>query len=386
MKNTSAAQSLPQNSPQNARQNSAHGDQRSNKIPEQYLISPFWDLFLVGGGSMLMFLLANLFFKADLPDASVGWFVFNLSYLVNFPHFLVSYQILYNDFRGEIFKKPRFFWAAVVSPLLLIGVLVYAFAAKQPVVLGYMVNAMYFFVGWHYVKQIFGCISVSNAINRFYYSSAERFVLKSNLFSLWGLSYVSQNIGAQSYDMEGVKYLTFDFPAILPSIAIGCVALSGVAVLGMHVKRYIRDGRVPSRTAMAAFLTIYVWYIPTLYHPMFFHMIPFFHSLQYLLFVYKLPPQQSECGQSRSRLGRVSKELGQGCIWISGLGYDHRGAFVSDHSAIYRWTSVGGSNGVWSNRCGFCCYDLHQYSSLLYRQCHLAGSECGYGKNICSPI
>ncbi|MGE0528513.1 MAG: hypothetical protein AB7P49_15700, partial [Bdellovibrionales bacterium] len=28
------------------------------------------------------------------------------------------------------------------------------------------------------------------------------------------------------------------------------------------------------------------WYLPLLSHPMFMHMIPFFHSLQYLLFVY----------------------------------------------------------------------------------------------------
>jgi hypothetical protein len=43
---------------------------------------------------------------------------------------------------------------------------------------------------------------------------------------------------------------------------------------------------------LCSFAAIYVWYLPAAYHVHFWYLIPFFHSLQYLLFVVTLKRNQ----------------------------------------------------------------------------------------------
>ena len=135
-------------------------------------------MLLIGGASLILLALMSVSLRPEAPATSIGWWVFSLSFVVNFPHFLVSYQMLYVDFRERIFKDLRFFWAGVLAPLLLIGVLLAGFAINNPRILGLLASSMYFFVGWHYVKQIFGGISVSNAMIQFYYNKVERTLLR----------------------------------------------------------------------------------------------------------------------------------------------------------------------------------------------------------------
>jgi hypothetical protein len=252
----------------------------------QFLISAAVDLLLVGGLSIGMFFLISTLFKASAPDASVATFVYNCSFLVNFPHFLASYQLLYGDFRHEIFNRPRFFWAAVIVPGLLAGIMLIALFTEDAPVLSYVLNSMYFFVGWHYVKQIFGTIMVTNSLQNYFYQSHDKLVLKLNLFSIWAISFLTPNIGKNEYQQMGIKYASLEFPPWFLSIAYTSLALSAVAVVMLHIKKFLVEGRWPSKTAVVSMLAIYIWFIPMFSHPMFGHMIPFFHSLQYLLFVY----------------------------------------------------------------------------------------------------
>ena len=243
-------------------------------------------MLLIGGASLILLALMSVSLRPEAPATSIGWWVFSLSFVVNFPHFLVSYQMLYVDFRERIFKDLRFFWAGVLAPLLLIGVLLAGFAINNPRILGILASSMYFFVGWHYVKQIFGGISVSNAMIQFYYNKVERTLLKSNLFSLWAISFLIPNIGEHSYAQDGIGYSSLELPGWTLNLAYAALVLSGLAVVVTNVQKYIREGKTPSPTAIVCFITIYAWYVPALSHPMFMHLIPFFHSLQYLMFVY----------------------------------------------------------------------------------------------------
>lgn len=250
------------------------------------LISKPIDAFMIGGLSLLLFAFMSVMVKYESPPAAILTLVFNLSFFVNFPHFLASYQLLYVDFRSKIFREPAFFWAGVAVPLFLVLLLVSAFAKKEVFLLANIAKTMYFFVGWHYVKQIFGGVIVTNALKNYFYNSIERFFLKANLFSLWAISFLVYNVGDYKYNLNGISYSSMNLPNWTFKVAYTFLILSGIGVLYTHLAKYIREGHWPNLTAFICFASIYAWYLPAMSHPMFFHIIPFFHCLQYLLFVY----------------------------------------------------------------------------------------------------
>lgn len=257
----------------------------SNQRPT-YLINAATDIILIGGASIFLYMIMSVMLAPTAPDASITWLVFYLSFAVNFPHFLVSYQLLYYDARHMILKKFRFFWAAVIAPAIILGCLFAAIAIGKQSALGYLANAMYFFVGWHYVKQIFGGVVVTNALQKFFYNKVERWALQANLYAMWMISWVSQNLNQTNYKLEGIPYQGLGLSPQWLSFCFWAVAFTAALVLTTHVQKWIREGRLPSPTAMVCFASIYIWFLPVLYHPMYFHIIPFFHSLQYLIFVY----------------------------------------------------------------------------------------------------
>jgi hypothetical protein len=254
--------------------------------PNSYLINGPIDALMLGGISIILFLLFKTILANKTLDNSIGWFIFNLSFVVNFPHFLVSYQLLYIDSRHLIPKMFRFFWAAIIVPILLLGAMIVTAMYGNQAMLGYFTNAMFLLVGWHYVKQIFGCIIVTNALKKFYYNTTERYILLANLYSIWALSWVSTNLYATSYSLYGIPYKTFSLPVLLLPLCYISLILTFGAVLIMSIRKYTRDKVFPGLSSIVSFITIYIWFLPTLYNPIFFLLIPFFHSLQYLPFVY----------------------------------------------------------------------------------------------------
>ena len=60
------------------------------------------------------------------------------------------------------------------------------------------------------------------------------------------------------------------------------------------VRKYIKSGVRPATSSLVGFASIYFWYLPSLGHPLFFYMIPFFHSLQYMLFIVAMKKNDAE--------------------------------------------------------------------------------------------
>jgi hypothetical protein len=151
---------------------------------------------------------------------------------------------------------------------------------------------MYFLVGWHYVKQVFGCVIVTSVQRKIFYKTWERRLILTNLFSMWGMSSLRSHVGLQSYDFYGIAHYSLNLPESVLTFVYWSVAISGVAVVGLHVRKYIEEGTKPSPPAVAALASLYVWYLPCFSHPGFGYLIPFFHSLQYMVFVWSLKRNQ----------------------------------------------------------------------------------------------
>lgn len=251
-----------------------------------YLLHPLVDFFMIGGLSLLL-LSAYFLLAPNTKDThKLGWIMFYLSFVVNFPHFLISYQFLYIDNRDRIMKDWRSFIAAVIAPGVLIAYAIWAVSWSSSVYLGYMVNAMFFLVGWHYIKQIFGCVIISSALQKFYFNKKEKVTLLINGIGIWFISYLNGNQTVVEHMYVSIAYKTFALPAIALKIAYLVTASSFVYLAWQMLQKFIREGKWIPFNSVIAFSTLYIWHIPALFHPGFFLMIPFFHSLQYLLFAF----------------------------------------------------------------------------------------------------
>jgi hypothetical protein len=76
-------------------------------------------------------------------------------------------------------------------------------------------------------------------------------------------------------------------------LAIQCgLLLSTALVLTLFIRRYLREGKTLPAAAWVSYIAILAWNLPLLAHPHMFYMIPFFHSLQYLVFVWAMKDQE----------------------------------------------------------------------------------------------
>lgn len=251
-----------------------------------------WDVLLMGGISIIFCLGFWIFFDKSISVLTVSQTAATLAFIVNHPHFLSSYMLLYGDFRKKIKQSKRYFFAAIIAPGILAGVLISALMNKDQALMGHIITAMFFLVGWHYVKQIFGCVIVSSAQRKIYYKSWERRLMLTNLFSVWFMSFLGSHVVAGSFDFYGIVHHSLQLPPWTLQYTFWFVGFSAVLVAAMHVQKYVNEGTKPSAPAVTAYFALYAWYLPTLSHPGFAYLIPFFHSLQYLAFVWLLKKNQ----------------------------------------------------------------------------------------------
>jgi len=261
------------------------------------LVSPMWDFLLLGGGSAIAFLLIKLIFAASEEKEGVAVsfaFTLFLANLINHPHFAHSYQIFYSNFREKIASekyekslRARYFVVGIILPPLIIGGLLCALLLELPRVLGLAANAMFFFVGWHYVKQGYGMAMLDAALQRRFFNSTEKKILLHNAYAAWIFSWVLINFALQDSAAKyfGVSYFVVPVPVWLLAIAAaGCIWFSCRFFL-MLARRFRSDAPLPFNGVVAYVVTLYVWLL--FRDPIVILWIPLFHSLQYLTVVWR---------------------------------------------------------------------------------------------------
>lgn len=259
---------------------------------EGSLYSPAADVLMAGGASIICFVVMWFFVGEGTDISTWAIAVYYAAFFVNYPHFMASYQLIYKDARPSFtdFTHNRVFawklwWAGFIVPLVLLTFFVYALFMHSLTLIGYLANAMFFFVGWHYIKQIYGCVIVLSSAKRVYYTRLERWSILVPLYSLWAISFVNANLYGGQNNYYQIIYNAAKIPELYLHASFTLLALSTFIMVAMMARKIIAGKSVPPVAAMVALLSIYVWYIPALSHPFFLYIVPLFHSLQYLLFV-----------------------------------------------------------------------------------------------------
>lgn len=246
-----------------------------------------------------------------------------LSFFCNFPHFMVSYKIAYS--RKKSFILDHWFQLLFV-PALLIGLylcaylffhlkiennllvtkineffslihLSYRFGVNSTFgaeMLILSIRLMYILVGWHYAKQVFGCILITLRMDQIQLKQIDRNLLKYTLFSVAIYNFFFSSIPVGNASSTSYFYnLPIEAMGFSPDFLLYSKSLSIImslllpAYLYLKYRGAIRE-QIPMR-AIVVYLAFIIWWLPPVRQLDYsLYAIPFFHSLQYLLFAAKI--------------------------------------------------------------------------------------------------
>lgn len=271
-----------------------------SELPARSLISRSAFEFLITGGLTLVLLPLAYFYRksAGLESSEyiVSFSAFYAAYLINDPHFSVSYLLFYKNARARFMgaefqgaQRVRYIVSGLIVPLALIMWIASAMVLQSAQVLGTMVQLMYLLVGWHYVKQGFGVLSVLSARRGTRFTQHERWIFLAHCFCGWAYAWTSPRETGRDYEEAGVVYAAMAHPPGLETVTLVLFCASTLALIVAVILRVMRrQGLPPLAASCGYFMSIWLWTVYSHVDPLMIYVIPALHSLQYWYFVYLL--------------------------------------------------------------------------------------------------
>ncbi|MEI9947596.1 MAG: hypothetical protein WDO74_01065 [Pseudomonadota bacterium] len=280
------------------------------------------EFLVVGGATLFLYPLLWLLRAAvglDSAELALGFLMFHGAHLINDPHFSVTYLLFYKDARRRAFgpafgsrQRMRYLFAGVLVPLALATWLSWALAtgsAQGARQLGLAIQLMFLLVGWHYVKQGFGVMSVLSARRGVRYSLFERRALLAHCFTGWAYAWSSPASPAIEAEEKGIVYFAFARPLLLEQLCSISFALSTLVLAAVLVRKWQRERRCPPLTPLTGLLvSIWAWSVYSSADPLLLYMIPALHSLQYLYFVWLLSKNQARAYEQPPFFGPSARQ------------------------------------------------------------------------------
>ncbi|MEW6633328.1 MAG: hypothetical protein AB1440_20860 [Pseudomonadota bacterium] len=261
--------------------------------PGKYLFGPVADFLMLGGSAFLI--LPVLFLVPLEYEGLLAATMVFVAYLVNYPHFAHSYQIFYRNFArkvsGDGYDRSlqlRYIFAGIVVPLIMGAFFVYGAATSNTHLLGFAANAMFFFVGWHYVKQGYGMLMVDAVLKRKFFDERDKKVLLVNSYAVWILAWLQTNTAVTQGQYYGLQYYTFAAPSWIVDLALLAAVASTATTILMLVNRWRRNGgALPYNGIVAYVASLYLWILIARINLLWLLVVPALHSLQYLAVVWR---------------------------------------------------------------------------------------------------
>lgn len=267
-----------------------------------YLLSPFWDFFMIGGGGVVVMTFTILFASSDSETKSIFAQASPILLLiVNYPHFMMSYQLLYDGYfrKLETFSNNKVMWwryinAGMIVPALLFIMLFYTAYMSLKMGnhrwLGYGIHIMFISAGWHYVKQSFGVFMVHSALRKVYYNGWQRLILLINSYAMWFAAMSTPpkqgSVSAKAITGVAIPYESFTPPHWLTTTCFAAAYLTSALAITIIAKSWVKEGNRFSIIAFIGYLSMYYLFGAFFQFPAaWLTVIPVFHSLQYILFV-----------------------------------------------------------------------------------------------------
>ena len=270
-------------------------------------LSPFVEFLLVGGATVFLYPLSfalRAMLGLDASELAIGFLAFHAAFVVNDPHFTVTYLLFY---RRDVARTQPVRWtiAGVVAPVALAAWAIAALVMRSAQTLGWMVQLMYLLVGWHYAKQGFGVLTVLSARAGVFLSARERIAFLSNAYAGWAFAWANPAAPSGEFEERGVVYWAIAHPRWLEIVTGAAFAITTAALVATLVARSRRGERNIPRAPLAGFLvTVWAWTIFTSADPLVRYVIPALHSVQYFYFVWLMKRNEALAEEGPPRFGR----------------------------------------------------------------------------------
>ncbi len=287
----------------------------------------------VGGATLVLFPLAWLCRRVvglDSSELAVGFLTFHAATVINDPHFAVTYVLFYKDAKERAFggafkpaQRLRYLIAGALVPLILAAWAAAAIVTNSARTMGWMIQLMFFLVGWHYVKQGFGVLMVLSARRGVRWSPLERMAVLAHCFTGWAYAWASPAEIGRTVQEKGVVYAPLAHPPGLERVTQIAFFVSTIPLIWVLLKKWRAEGRLPPLAPLSGLLiTIWLWTVYSGLDPLMVYMIPALHSVQYLYFVWLLKRNEARESEGPPTFGLPTRvRLGILAVTAVGLGW-----------------------------------------------------------------
>ncbi|MGB0468280.1 MAG: hypothetical protein ACPGF7_12235 [Pontibacterium sp.] len=263
---------------------------RHLRLSRAAIISPVIDLLCIGGGSLLVMglilsVLLWCYATGSYARGSIDFIdLFILQTLINWPHFVVSYKLLYG--RKENLSTYPMATLYVPAGLLLIclAALFYEVSDQAPEFTVNQQMAYYFwlvaalYLAWHYTGQAWGMVATFAHLSGLKLLARERCWLRGSLHTLifWHVIW-----GASDMPKYGlIRFLQTDEMMTFANTVAVMAFVSGLYTFAGIIKRH---GAIDARV-FVPWLAVFVWYLVLFLEPGAYMFVQLSHALQYLIF------------------------------------------------------------------------------------------------------
>lgn len=271
------------------------------------LFSPKLDFPLTSGlsilvvGAMILWSLTQSGLGQGAANSDTLGKLLLLQVLINWPHFMVSYWVLYTNPRAW----RDYPGATVIVPAVLLAI---TYAASFPMLGGSGVQSLgvgvstviWIFAGlylaWHYTGQTWGVMMSFGHLSGLKLTATERLVLRNGLRVMvgWHVVWAVQTLAPLPY--VGL----IQSPAAMMGLNVLAILAFGTGAVAL-VRAARRTGAIDLRI-VGAWLALYMWYLLLFLWPDAYLVVQLSHALQYLGFPLRLELNRSGHPQRITRM------------------------------------------------------------------------------------
>jgi hypothetical protein len=246
----------------------------------RYFVNAPFDFLAIGGASLVVY----VWFVLDKSIASSPHVVALAAFLVwvcNWPHFASTSYRLYRT-KSNVHQYPL---TATVVPLVMFGAVIASYGSPKAIA-PLLVKLYLIWSPYHFSAQTIGITLLYARRCGFSVNELERKALAGFVFLTFIVANARAEVGNGHATFYGVTYPTLGFHQWVPNLLEVAMWVCGAAFVVLMLWRVVRGrGFIPPIVLLPAVAQA-AWFVQIVpgAHPLnFVVLVPFFHSLQYLL-------------------------------------------------------------------------------------------------------